>query len=493
MQVRARRIVLAAVITLSAVTASAGADQAAASGASVSGASVSGGSASAASGASASAASATSQGTAALNWPQQRYDAGQTGYDPYETQLNPSNVKNLVTRATVKLDLPFSAAPPVIAGGLVLVTSYYSNGGQPGEIEAFAETCRSTLDKSCRPAWKAPVGYDDSMGVTVADGKVIANTLTINDSQEIWVFTLHCGSGGASCSPLWTTKLGGVSFESAAPTVAGDMIYVPFGEVAHSYLDAFPLKCSTGCRPVWRGKMGDVADGSAAVGNGFAYEADYDGDVYAFQIACATAGNVCSPTWYGSVGENGPRTPAVADGLVFIGSQNGDLFAFKAAGCGASEDEECPPVWRAVTRRKHNILSTPAVGDGLVFVTNYVDGYLYAFPERCGTPCLPTWVAFLSKQDDSSPVVANGVVYAAEGNEPDNVGIDAFSTKCAEHGGTCTPLWHGSGGSYYVPSGPSIVDGELWATGGQEGGPSYLYAFGLPVPSGRAEGTPGTS
>jgi outer membrane protein assembly factor BamB len=238
--------------------------------------------------------------------------------------------------------------------------------------------------------------------------------------------------------------------------------------------------------------MGEVADGPAAVGNDFVYEADYDGNVYAFQIGCATAGHVCYPSWYGNVGEGGPRTPAVADGLVYIGSQNGDLFAFKAAGCGAS-NEECPPVWRAVTRRHANILSTPAVGDGLVFVTNYADGYLYAYPERCGSPCAPTWLAFLSKQDDSSPVVANGVVYAAEGNEPGNVGIDAFSTRCADHGGTCAPLWHGNGGSYYVPSGPSIADGELWATGGQEGGPSYLYAFGLPVPSGRSAGTARTN
>ena len=68
----------------------------------------------------------------------------------------------------------------------------------------------------------------------------------------------------------------------------------------------------------------------------------------------------------------------------------------------------------------------------------------------------------------------------------------------AHAAGTCTPLWHGNGGSFYVPSGPVVAGGELWATGGPQNGPAKLYAFGLPVPgaaraatAARAGGRPG--
>ena len=117
----------------------------------------------------------------------------------------------------------------------------------------------------------------------------------------------------------------------------------------------------------------------------------------------------------------------------------------------------------------------------------------------------------------ASPAVANGVVYVATGGPPPRVflpirshghlpardgpsprgqaagsltagtgsltaGIDAFSATCATGGDTCSPLWQGSGGSYYSPSGPVVAGGELWGTGGPHNGPADLYAFGLPVP-----------
>jgi hypothetical protein len=118
----------------------------------------------------------------------------------------------------------------------------------------------------------------------------------------------------------------------------------------------------------------------------------------------------------------------------------------------------------------------------MVFIANYVTGYLYAYPEHCSEVCKPVWQAFTAPQNLGAPAVANGVVYVAEGNSAKNVGIDAFSVHCATGGGTCTPLWHGNGGSYYVPSDPVVAGGELWTSGGPVNGPANLYAFGLPVP-----------
>ena len=425
-------------------------------------------------------------GTPAPGWPQPRYNAAGTGYNPTETQLGTGNVGTLVTRAIAPLGRPFSAAAPVVADGLVIVTGYYSSGGQKGEIEAFPQSCGAPLGLSCQPVWKAFVSTDDSMGVTVADGMVFANTLTAKPTQKLWVFSEHCGTGGATCRPLWTTNIRGISDADEAPTVAGGVIYVPYGRIGDAALLAFPEACHSGCQPLWRGPLPTVLDDSAAVANGFVYVPDYDGSIYAFRVGCATGGNTCTPAWVGSVGEGGPRGVAVGGGLVFAGSQDGDVYAFKATGCG---QPVCSPVWTAVAKNGANFLARPAVAYGLVFITNYVTGYLYAYPEHCAAVCKPVWQAFLAPQNLGAPAVANGVVYVAEGNSAKNVGIDAFSVHCATGGGTCTPLWHGNGGSFYVPSGPVVAGGELWATGGPQNGQANLYAFGLPVPGAARAGT----
>jgi hypothetical protein len=436
------------------------------------------------------AATPAPAGTPAPGWPQIRYDAAATGFNPGETQIGAGNVGKLVTRAITPLRRPFSAASPVVADGLVIITGYYSNGGQPGLVEAFPESCGLPHGGlSCKPVWTATVTYDDSMGVTVADGEVFVNTLTESDHQKLWVFRLHCASGGAACTPLWTTTLSGISLAGQAPTVAGGVIYVPYGQPGHAYLEAFPVGCSTGCRPAWRGKLGIGADASPTVGDGFVYVPDYNSDIYAFKAGCTSAGRVCQPAWLGSVGENGPRGVAEADGLVFAGSQDGSLYAFRATGCGTGVPG-CPAVWQAVIRNGANILADPAVAYGLVYVTDYVTGYLYAFPEHCSPGCQPVWKASVGRKSTASPAVANHLVYVSYGSGPRRVGIDAFSVTCATGGGTCTPLWQGHAGSYYIYSDPVVAGAEVWTGGGPQNGPANLYAFGLPVPRGSPAGSP---
>jgi hypothetical protein len=428
------------------------------------------------------APAATASAPPAPSWPQIRYNAAATGFNPTEKQIGVGNVGTLVTRVTTALLRPYSAAAPVVADGLVIITGYYATGGQPGMVEAFPESCGAPHGGlTCKPVWTAAVTYDDSMGATVADGDVFVNTDTETDHQKLWVFSLHCGTGGAACEPLWTTTLSGTSVADQAPTVDAGVVYVPFGGVGGAYLDAFPVACSTGCQPTWRGKLGLGADASATVGDGFVYVPDYNSDIYAFKVGCGTAGHVCQAAWLGSVGENGPYGVAEANGLVFAGSQDGSLYAFKATGCGAGVSG-CPPVWRAVIKNKANILAAPAVAYGLVYVTDYVTGDLYAFPEHCPANCQPVWKASLGTKSQASPAVANGVVYAAYGTGPSKVGIDAFSATCATGGATCTPLWQGKAGSYYIYSDPAVVGGEIWTGGGPANGPANLYAFGLPVP-----------
>ena len=427
-------------------------------------------------------ATAAASGAPPPSWPQARYNAAAAGYNPHETQLSAHNVSKLVTRAVAPLGQSYAAAAPVVADGMVFITAY-SIPATSAELEAFPESCGAPHGLSCSPVWTATVGDVAPSSVAVADGKVFVNTEggPENLTQMLSAYSVHCGTGGASCSPIWTATFHGRSYESVAPTVAGGVVYVPVGKVGRAFLNAYPVNCSTHCHPLWRGTMVDGAEASAAVGDGYVFVTDYDAQLYAFKVGCARGGNLCSPAWSGSVGENGPRGPAVDDGLVFVGSQNGDLYAFNARGCGTVQSA-CPPVWVDVTARLKNILADPAVAYGLVFVTDYGNGTLYAFPEHCASSsCPPVWKAFLARQDLSDPAVANGVVYVSEGSNAKNVGIDAFSVHCATGGGTCTPLWHGTAG-YYIPSGPAVAGGELWAGSGPINGPANLYAFGLPVP-----------
>jgi hypothetical protein len=427
-----------------------------------------------------SGASASAAGAPPSVWPQSRYNAAGTGYNPDETQINAHNVHMLVVRATMRLGLAFAAAAPVVADGLVFIPSY-SLGATTGDLQVFPTSCATAGTPTCRPVWHATVGADAETSVAVADGEVFVDTDggSGNDTQQLWAFGGHCATGGAACSPRWIATIPGTSYENEAPTVSGGVVYIPTGNgIETSYLDAFPVDCTTPCHPLWRGKTVSGADGSASVADGFAYIPDYDGNLYAFKIGCASGGKVCHPAWFGTVNEGGPRSAAVANGLAFIGSQNGDLYAFKARGCGTSQFP-CSPVWTGVTRAGANILSPPAVADGLVFVTNYADRYLYAFPEHCPSDCRYQWKAPITPEDVSPPSVANGVVYVGVGSTEKNVGIDAFSVNCATGGQTCTPLWHRKLG-FYLPSGPSIAGGMLWVADGPENGPAVLLALGLP-------------
>jgi hypothetical protein len=428
-------------------------------------------------------ASAPALGAPASSWPQARYSAAQTGYNPNETQLSTANVGRLVTRTTTPLGDTYGGSTPVVADGMVFVTSYSINSVRE-EVQAFPETCGTT----CSPLWTGMVGYAAGSAVAVAGGEVFvdSDTLAPVPSQELWVFPEHCS---AACSPLWRATIPGSVGSEAPPTVAGGTVYIPGGQQGSAYLYAYPPSCSTPCKPTWRGIM-DIGDTyePATVGDGFVYVPDYDGNLYAYHVGCATGGRKCSPAWQGYTGQLGPGGAAYANGLVFLGSQNDDVYAFKATGCGISV-LDCSPAWQAVTGS--NVRSEPAVANGLVYITSD-DGYLYAFSEHCASTCKPTWKAFLSSGEDSfhsSPAVANGVVYVSWTNSVNTQGIDAFSATCATGGGTCSRLWEGNGGSYYLLSGPAVAGGELWAAGGPQNGPADLYAFGLPVPSRASTGS----
>jgi len=119
--------------------------------------------------------------------------------------------------------------------------------------------------------------------------------------------------------------------------------------------------------------------------------------------------------------------------------------------------------------------SSPAVANGVVYVGSG-DDKLYAFDANgatncSGTPnrCSPLWTAMTGGGVGSSPAVINGVVYV---NSGDNL-LYAFdangATNCSGTPKVCSPLWTAQTGGQ--PSSPTVANGVVYSGG------SSVYAF----------------
>jgi outer membrane protein assembly factor BamB len=162
---------------------------------------------------------------------------------------------------------------------------------------------------------------------------------------------------------------------------------------------------------------------------------------------------------------------------VYIASSGaGELLAYDATGCGSAT---CRPLWRAAAG--DFVDTTPAVAQGLVFVGSG-DGDLYAFTSAgCGrATCAPVWTGFTIGAQAamlSSPIVAGGVVYAGKNT------AQVFAWKAAGCGRPrCAPRWSALTNDEIVSSSPALVNGTLYIGGGNKFDPSHggrLYVYRL--------------
>jgi outer membrane protein assembly factor BamB len=141
----------------------------------------------------------------------------------------------------------------------------------------------------------------------------------------------------------------------------------------------------------WSYKTGSEVLSSPAVVNGVVYIGSDDGNFYALNASNG------SKLWsYPIVA----ASPAVADGVVYVGGLY-SVYALNAH-TGAK-------LWSYLTQ--YYVASSPAVVKGVVYVGSR-DGHLYALNVRTGSK---VW-SFATLPVDSSPAVANGVVYFGAGN-----------------------------------------------------------------------------
>jgi len=238
--------------------------------------------------------------------------------------------------------------------------------------------------------------------------------------------------------------------------------------------------------PAWSSGTSSYIWSSPAVVNGVVYIGSQDGNLYAYSaggtIGCTGTrpDRSCTPLWVGPTTSQITSSPAVSNGVAYIGSEDGKLYAFSAAAstkCSGTP-KTCPPLWTG-TMKGGIADSSPAVANGVVYV-GADDDKLYAFSAagttNCsGTPktCQPLWTGATGGYIISSPAVVSGVVYVGS-DDHDLYAFDAAGmTNCSGTPKTCRPLWTGATGSP-VRSSPAVANGVVYV-GSNDG---YLYAFG---------------
>jgi outer membrane protein assembly factor BamB len=415
----------------------------------------------------------------AESWAQYQGNAAHTGVDPLEHTLNVSGLTlSWVGRVPGNLDW----TSPVITGGNV-----YIAGGDAGLVVFPQAGCGAS---TCDPSWLGQTGPQAEATPAVADGLVYLTSQTSRHSNHgrLNVFDAT-GCGAAVCQPLWQGIGPDQSFGVTSPAVSDGVVYVG------SYDGNIYAFDASGCgRPkcpaLWSGHVGEHVNSSPAVANGVVYAGSGIGHAtFAAFDAAGCGAKACDPLWTAPLGKGSDiGSPSVAGGKVFV-TDGRFLNAFDASGCGAAV---CLPLWKGPAKITGN---TPAVYRGVVYVDaqpfrdHFTSlGVVEAFDaDGCGQDrCKPLWTGInFSNAPESSPVIANGVVYIGKGPAsgfPVDSGVFSYAAAgCGKK--VCPPLGFAQTGEqqFYLASSPAVVDGHVYM--GSTDTPTNqagLYVWSLP-------------
>jgi outer membrane protein assembly factor BamB len=412
-------------------------------------------------------------------WSQFQGSPAHRGFNPVEHTLSVANVSGLALSWVGLIPGDLDWASPVVANGNVYIT-----GGDSGLVVFPSEGCGA---ETCQPSWLGTTGPQAIAAPAVSAGLVYVSSQTSFDSNHgrLNVFDAH-GCGAPVCRPLWKGIGGNASFLVSSPAVIGGRVYVGSYDGKLYAFDAHGCG-SRQCRPLWTAQAGDHIDSSPAVAGGVVYVGATDGRLYAFPAAgCGAAG--CAPLWRGPTGGSiDIGSPTVAGGMVMVG--NGRfLNVFDASSCGSAV---CRPLWRG---RAELFDNTPAVLDGIVYVDaqplmqgGRSIGVVAAFAlHGCSAPiCKPLWSGInFSSGPESSPVIANGVVYVGKGPATFlDSGVFAYDARgCGKR--ICQPIGFAQTSDqqqFYLSSTPAVVDGRVYMGSTEtDSDQAGLYVWELP-------------
>jgi len=401
----------------------------------------------------------------AIDWPHFRFDEKHTGYQPFETTLSKSTVPSisLLWQADLPGELVYASSPAVV-NGIVYI------GEDAGTLYAYpADGCG---DQICTtPLWQSSYLAQIIDSPAVANGIVYLGSQTSYNSNDGKLNAFDAkGCGNAICPPLWQGKAGKESVLESSPAVWKGLVFVGSFD---GYLYAFNAEgCGQKlCDPLWAGKTGGTIESSPVVYKGKVFVGSDDGKLNVFKATgCGKA--VCRPKW--TADTHGPvfsSSPAIANGVVYIGS-NHALSAFDAEGCGA---KVCTPLWQAIDDNLY-FGGSPAIANGRVYIPLESQVNVYD-AGGCGkNVCGAVAILFGAGMQDgieSSPTVANGVVYAGRNSGE----ILAWDANCK---GQCDEIWSHLLDDPIVNSSPTVVNGKIYIGGSQHGFAGRLYVFGLP-------------
>jgi len=407
---------------------------------------------------------------APIDWPQFRFNQRHTGYQPFETTLNASNVPNLQLDWQAQLGDLVTYSSPAVVGGVAYI------GSSDGRLWAYpAGGCGQDICTS--PLWTSTNLAQVIDSPTVANGLVYVGSQTSPTSAagKVDVFRAD-GCGKAVCAPIWRGVAGTQSILHSSPTVVGGRVYVGSYDGKMYVFNANGCGARL-CQPLWTGSTGGHIESTPTVVGDTVFIGSDDGKLYAFPAA-GCGGATCQPRWTGSIGEPVfDSTPAVSNGVVYVGSAH-HLSAFPAGGCGAST---CQPLWQG-SHQDDFVYGSPAVFGGRVYIG--VESTVGVFDASgCGRQqCGPLWLDFGTGTQAailSSPTVANGVVYAGKMNG------EVLAWKAGPCGQfVCDEIWRFLTNDPVVSSSPTVVNGTVYIGGANrfafpEETTGRLYVFTL--------------
>jgi len=340
------------------------------------------------------------------DWTKDRFDLSNSGYNPSEDILGPSNVSGLTTAWSAKSGELFGS--PAVSRGVLYVTG--ENSSYPTAVFVSAYDAGKGKRIWRRRLWRAGTlsgvtyhagalyfGTDDYIlhsidaetgarrwdvpaggiptNVTVWNGMVYfqatdaaIHAVDAATGQETWRFS------GSALVGLGT------------PAIARGVLYEGNGQ------SLYALDARTG-QLVWSYETGGLIEASASLWQNTVFVASEDQYLYAIN---ATTGLL---RWRVALGPPSfwqDQATAIADGVVYACAQ-GTLQAFNAV-TGALR-------WKATSA---TYSGDPVVANGVVYVSGSSSGNLYAVDASDGTNL---WTFASGPTHVFEPIVANGMVY----------------------------------------------------------------------------------
>lgn len=146
-----------------------------------------------------------------VSWPQLGFDSGHSGYNPYETILNTSNVANLQQAWSFSTGSNNNAGNVIYANGVLYAASA---NGRLFAIDASTGT----------QLWRYPTGtgYSTSGSVAATDSGMVFTVCTLPKTGDQGMCALNASTG----TLLWSYTAPGVtSYAETAPVVADGNVY----------------------------------------------------------------------------------------------------------------------------------------------------------------------------------------------------------------------------------------------------------------------------